>query len=67
MIKVDASNGNIVWRTYLAPDNNNTVGGFSGNSLWGSSPAIDVRRNQVYIATGDGLLSGSLLGRLACY
>lgn len=53
MIKVDLSNGNVVWRTYMMPDNNNATGGFSGNSLWGSSPAIDVRRNQVYIATGD--------------
>lgn len=53
MIKVDAATGAILWRTYMAPDNNNQVGGFSGNSLWGSSPAIDVRRNQVYIATGN--------------
>jgi polyvinyl alcohol dehydrogenase (cytochrome) len=67
MIKVDLTNGDIVWRTYMAPDNNNQVGGFSGSSLWGSSPAIDLRRNQVYISTGDSaalpfgvLLQGSL-------
>jgi hypothetical protein len=37
----------------MAPDNNDQPGGFSGNSLWGSSPALDIRRNQVYIATGN--------------
>lgn len=37
----------------MVPDNNNQVGGFSGNSLWGSSPAIDVRRNQVYVGSGE--------------
>lgn len=52
-IKVDLSTGNIVWRTWMAPDNNNQDGGFSGNSLWGSSPALDIRRNQLYIATGN--------------
>jgi polyvinyl alcohol dehydrogenase (cytochrome) len=27
--------------------------GFSGNAVWGSSPALDVKRGQVYIATGN--------------
>jgi polyvinyl alcohol dehydrogenase (cytochrome) len=53
MLKVDLANGNIVWRTYVTPDNGGTTGGFSGNSIWGSSPAVDVRRNQVYISTGN--------------
>jgi polyvinyl alcohol dehydrogenase (cytochrome) len=52
-IKVDLTNGDIVWRTYMTPDNNGQVGGFSGKSLWGSSPAIGVRRNRVYIGSGD--------------
>lgn len=53
MLKVDLATGNIVWRTYMTPDNFETTDGFSGNSIWGSSPAIDVRRNQVYISTGN--------------
>ena len=27
--------------------------GYTGNAVWGSSPAIDTKRNQVYIATGN--------------
>lgn len=52
-IKVDLSNGNELWRTYMTPDNFNKSGGFSGAAVWGSSPAIDVSRNSVYIATGN--------------
>uniref|UniRef100_A0A383VAH7 Pyrrolo-quinoline quinone repeat domain-containing protein n=1 Tax=Tetradesmus obliquus TaxID=3088 RepID=A0A383VAH7_TETOB len=52
MLKVDLA-GNILWRTLMAPDNNGQTGAFSGNSVWGSSPAVDVARNQVYIATGN--------------
>jgi polyvinyl alcohol dehydrogenase (cytochrome) len=28
-------------------------GGFSGNAVWGSSPAIDTKRGRVYVATGN--------------
>lgn len=86
-VKVSASSGKVLWRTYMAPPNGGKPGGFSGecqvlqpprqnsmcslgthgamltcgravclycsgNSIWGSSPAIDKQRNQVYIATG---------------
>ena len=85
-VKVSASTGKVLWRTYMAPPNGGKTGGFSGvcrpsgkagkptsdetctlpwltglhtarascsgNSIWGSSPAIDRQRNQVYIATG---------------
>lgn len=30
MLKVELSTGNVVWRTYMAPQNGNTTGGFSG-------------------------------------
>src|SRR4029453_13097353 len=30
-----------------------TPEGFAGNSVWGSSPAIDQKRGQLYIATGN--------------
>lgn len=29
------------------------VGAYSGNAVWGSSPSIDTKRNQVYIGTGN--------------
>jgi polyvinyl alcohol dehydrogenase (cytochrome) len=47
MLALDADTGAILWQTYTAPE------GFSGNAVWGSSPAIDTKRGQVYIATGN--------------
>lgn len=47
MLALDLETGAILWKTYTAPD------GFSGNALWGSSPAIDTKRKQVYVATGN--------------
>lgn len=37
----------------MVPENNGTKGGYSGVAIWGSSPAIDVSRHSVYIATGN--------------
>jgi polyvinyl alcohol dehydrogenase (cytochrome) len=39
--------GQILWQTYTAPV------GFTGNSVWGSAPAVDLARNQLYVATGN--------------
>ncbi len=47
MLALDEKTGAILWKTYMAPT------GYSGNAVWGSSPAIDTKRNQVYIATGN--------------
>jgi polyvinyl alcohol dehydrogenase (cytochrome) len=47
MLALDLNTGAILWKTYTAPD------GYTGNALWGSSPAIDTKRGQVYIATGN--------------
>ena len=47
MLALDEDTGQILWKTYTAPE------GFSGNALWGSSPAIDTKRGQVYLATGN--------------
>ena len=47
MLALDLNTGAILWKTYMAPD------GYSGNAVWGSSPAIDTKRGQVYIATGN--------------
>jgi polyvinyl alcohol dehydrogenase (cytochrome) len=47
MLALDLETGAILWQTYTAP------AGFSGNAVWGSSPAIDTKRGQVYIATGN--------------
>jgi polyvinyl alcohol dehydrogenase (cytochrome) len=47
MIAIDVNTGAIIWKTYMVPP------GYSGGAIWGSSPAIDTRRGQVYIATGN--------------
>ena len=50
MLSVDVQTGAIVWKTYFVPSE---PAGYSGNAIWGSSPAIDTKRNQVYVATGN--------------
>ncbi len=47
MAALDLKTGAIVWKTYTTPD------GFTGNAVWGSSPAIDAKRGQLYIGTGN--------------
>ena len=37
----------------MLPDNQNKLGGYAGAAIWGSSPSIDIKRNHVYIATGN--------------
>ncbi|MFN6441486.1 MAG: PQQ-binding-like beta-propeller repeat protein [Nostoc sp. DedSLP01] len=53
MTSVDLTTGKILWKTYTVPDNGGQVGGYSGASVWGSTPAIDPKRKLVYIATGN--------------
>jgi polyvinyl alcohol dehydrogenase (cytochrome) len=47
MLALDLDTGAILWKTYTAPE------GYTGNAVWGSSPAIDTKRGQIYIATGN--------------
>ena len=47
MLALDEATGAILWQTYTAP------AGYTGNAVWGSSPAIDPKRGQLYIATGN--------------
>ena len=47
VVAVDVATGQILWQTYTAP------AGFTGNSVWGSAPAVDLARNQLYVATGN--------------
>lgn len=67
MLALDAATGAILWKTYLAPAPTNAAvpwDGYSGNAVWGSSPAIDVKRGQLYIATGNNY--GVPASALAC-
>lgn len=51
--KLNAKNGNIIWQTYMLPNNNGSRDEYAGAALWGSSPSIDINRNAIYIATGN--------------
>ena len=47
MAALDLNTGAVVWEVRMAPP------GFPGNAVWGSSPAIDSKRGQLYVATGN--------------
>lgn len=47
MNAIDLSTGETLWQTYMAPE------GYTGASVWGSSPAVDTKTDTVYIGTGN--------------
>ena len=49
VVALSAATGAILWQTYMAPTNL----GYSGGSVWGSTPVIDAARNSVYVGTGN--------------
>jgi polyvinyl alcohol dehydrogenase (cytochrome) len=58
VVALDAATGRILWKTYLAPSNNggsdiNLPGFYSGNGVWGSSPAVDTQRGLLYVGTAN--------------
>jgi len=54
MLSLDLQTGKILWKTYMTPPpSTNGEPGFSGVAVWGSGPAIDPARGQLYIATGN--------------
>ncbi len=55
MLAVDLATGRILWKTYMTPPPPHIFArpDFTGAAVWGSAPAIDVARRQVYIATGN--------------
>ncbi|PKH47999.1 hypothetical protein CRG98_050381, partial [Punica granatum] len=53
LVKLDIRSGKVQWQTYTVPENGGKLGGYSGGAIWGSSPAIDKRRQLVYVATGN--------------
>jgi len=49
-LALDVATGKILWQTFTAPQ------GYYGNSIWGSTAAVDLARNQVYVGTGDNYM-----------
>lgn len=46
VVAVDATTGQILWKTYTAPE------GYAGNAVSGGMPVVDARRAAVYVTTG---------------
>jgi polyvinyl alcohol dehydrogenase (cytochrome) len=47
VVALDVNTGQILWKTYTAPE------GYSGNSVWGPTPAVDPKRGSLYVTTGN--------------
>ncbi len=47
VVALDAKTGRLLWKTYTMPE------GYSGGSVWGSTPAIDPARGLLYVGTGN--------------
>ncbi|KAI4384236.1 hypothetical protein MLD38_002417 [Melastoma candidum] len=53
MVRLSLRTGELIWQTFTLPDNGGRYGGYSGASVWGSSPSIDPMRRLVYFGTGN--------------
>jgi polyvinyl alcohol dehydrogenase (cytochrome) len=53
VVALELATGNILWQTYMQPDNGGRTDGYSGAAVWGSSPVVDTQRQTVYVATGN--------------
>ena len=47
VVALDVKTGALKWKTYTVPE------GYYGGSVWSSTPTVDLKRNQLYITTGD--------------
>lgn len=59
-VAVDAATGAIRWKTFMIPS------GYSGGSIWGSSPVVDAGRQTVYVSTGNNYSHPTDPAYLAC-
>lgn len=50
VVAIDVSSGAIKWRTYTVPE------GYYGGSVWGSTAAVDLQRNTVYVGAGNNYM-----------
>jgi polyvinyl alcohol dehydrogenase (cytochrome) len=53
VVALDAGTGRILWQTRTQPDNGGHTGGYSGGSVWGSTPAVNTAASLVYVGTGN--------------
>ena len=60
VVAVNASTGQIVWKTNTIP------AGYSGGGVWGSNPVVDATRGTVFIGTGNNYSKPTDSAYLAC-
>ena len=59
VVAVNATTGKLLWKAYTVPSNNGNSdsnlpnGYYTGNAVWGSSPAVDPARGLLYVGTGN--------------
>jgi polyvinyl alcohol dehydrogenase (cytochrome) len=53
IVAVRASDGQILWKTFVIPANGGVPGGYSGGAIWGTTPAYDAASNTLFVATGN--------------
>jgi polyvinyl alcohol dehydrogenase (cytochrome) len=46
VVALNATTGQILWKTYTVP------AGYTGDGVWGSTPAVDPADNMLYVGTG---------------
>lgn len=51
VLALDVGTGAIKWKTYTVPQ------GYYGGAVWGSTGSVDLKRNQVYMATGNNYMA----------
>lgn len=52
MVAVDADTGQILWKTYMVPDNGGATNQYSGGGIW-QPPVIDPSKGALYVGTGN--------------
>ena len=52
IVALNATTGAKLWQTYMTPDNQGQPDQYSGAAIW-NPPAIDVKRNLLFTATGN--------------
>jgi polyvinyl alcohol dehydrogenase (cytochrome) len=49
-VALDVATGAIKWQTFVVPLN------YYGGAIWGSTPAVNLKRNHVYVSTGNNYM-----------
>jgi polyvinyl alcohol dehydrogenase (cytochrome) len=52
VVALDAKTGQMLWKTFDMPENQNQPGGYSGGAIW-QPPALDPARGMLFIGTGN--------------